>query len=306
VALTWDQVSGITKRSFIPKLADNIFDSNPFFERAKNKHLLKLSGGRSINFPLAYATTSSSGWYEGADTLNTADNEQITDAEYNWKFHYANVTIKRTDELKNMGDAQVLSLVRSKVELAEKTAADDMGTALWNDGTSSKNLHGLRHILATGNTVGGIDQSSFSWWQANVDSSSTVLTLSALQTQFNAAAIGSNKPSVAYTTRALYNSFWNLLTPQQRFQDSRTADAGFSSLMFQGLPVIVDSHAPADHWAFLNEKHIKLVIHKDENMRFEPFIKKSDQNVRVAKVYTAAQLCSDNNRMHALFSALAS
>jgi len=153
--LTWDQVSGITAKKFIPKLVDNIFDSRPFFERMKRKNLMKLDGGTQILQPLAYAVTSSAGWYSGADTLSTADNEQITSADYDWKFAYVNLTIKRTDELKNAGDAAKISLVRSKTELAEKTMADQLGTALWNAGTDSSAMGGLRHILSTGNTVGG-------------------------------------------------------------------------------------------------------------------------------------------------------
>ena len=270
----------------------------------KRKGLLKLDGGLSIMVPLAYATTSSAGWYEGSDTLNTADNEQVTSAEYNWKFAYANITIKRTDELKNSGDAQILSLVKEKTSLAEKTLADNLGTAMWNAGTDAKALGGLRHLLSTSNTVGGISQTSNTWWAAQVDSSTTTLTMSALQTQYNAASIGNDSPSVGFTTRAVYNLYYNLLQPQQRFQDTDTAKGGFSSLMFNGIPIVVDSHAPSGDIAFINEDYMKLVAHKDEFFRFEPFVKPVNQNVKVAKIYFAGNLVSSNNRMHAYLSAL--
>jgi len=211
MALPWDQISGITAKKFIPKLVDNIFDSRPFFERMKRKNLMKLDGGTQILQPLGYAVTDAAGWYSGADTLNTADNEQITSADYNWKFSYVNITIKRTDELKNSGDAAKISLVRSKTQMAEKTMANQLGVALWNAGTDANAMGGLRHILSTSNTVGGIDQSANSWWQANVDSTSTVLSMAALQSQFTAATIGSDGPSVAYTTRTIYDLYYSLL-----------------------------------------------------------------------------------------------
>jgi hypothetical protein len=69
--LTWDQVSGITEKVFVKKLADNIFDSNPLLKRLKQKSYEKLSGGTSVMVPLNYATTTASGWYTGADTLNS-------------------------------------------------------------------------------------------------------------------------------------------------------------------------------------------------------------------------------------------
>lgn len=223
MALTWDQVSGITAKKFIPKLVDNIFDSRPFFERMKRKNLMKLDGGTQILQPLAYATTSSSGWYSGADTLSTADNEQITSADYDWKFSYVNMTIKRTDELKNSGDAAKISLAKSKAQLAEKTMADLLGTALWNAGTDSEAIGGLRHILSTSNTVGGISQSDNSWWAAQVDSSSTVVSMSALQTQFTAASIGADSPTVGFCTRSIYDLYYNLLQPQQRSEFEEAA-----------------------------------------------------------------------------------
>lgn len=303
--LTWDQVSGITEKVFMPKLADNIFDSNPLLKRLKQKSYEKLSGGTSIMVPLNYATTTASGWYTGADTLSTSDNENITSAEYAWKQIYANISITRLDELKNSGDAQKVSLVKSKMQIAEKTIMDTMGTALYNAGTTTNALVGLRAIVDTTSTVGGISQSSYSWWQGQLDSSTTTLSIAALQTIFNLCSIDSDGPTVAMATRANYNRLYALLQPQQRFMDAETAKAGFSSLMFNGIPFIADSHAPANHVFFLNENYLHLFAHKDEDMRLEPFAKPLNQNVRSAKIYWMGALGSSNNRLHGRLSALA-
>lgn len=303
--LTWDQISGITHKKFVKKLADNIFDSNPGIRRLKQKSYEKLDGGTSIMLPLNYAQTTASGWYTGADSLSTSDNENISAAEYSWKQLYANITITRLDELKNSGDAQVISLVKSKTQIAEKTMNDLLGVALYNDGTTTNAPVGLRAIVNTTGTVGGISMSSNSWWQGQVDSSSTVLSLSVLQTQFNAASVDNDQPTVALATRANYNRFYALLQPQQRFMDSDTAKAGFSSLMFNGIPFIADSHCPANHVFMLNENYLYLFAHKDEEMRFEPFVKPINQNVRVGKIYWMGAIGSSNNRLHAKMSALA-
>lgn len=306
MALTWDQISAITRRKFLPKMVDNIFDSNPGLERMRRKNLLSVDGGTTINQPLLYATTSASGVYDGTDTLNITDNEQMTDAEYAWKYTYASIVIKKTDELKNSGDSKVISLVKTKTMAAEQTLVDNWGTYFWNAGTVAKAPHGLRFLLSTSNTVGGISQTSYSWWASQYDSSSTVVSLANLQTQFNLASIGNDAPTVGFTTRTVYNLYYNLLTPQQRFQDKDTAKAGFSSLMFNGVPIIVDSHAPASHLAFINEKYLKLVIHKDDNFKMENFVRPVNQRIRVAQIFATGNFVSSNNRMHALFTALAS
>lgn len=306
MALTYDQISGITQKKFIPKLYDNIFNSNPLVQRLKKKSYEKLDGGTSILVPLNYAQVTASGWYTGADTLSTTDNDVITAAEYSWKQIYANITILRSDELKNSGDSQILSLVKNKTKLAEKTIIDSFGTGVFSNATDPKSIVGLRQIVATGNTVGGISQSTNSWWQGTVDSTTTTLTMGALQTQYNLATIGSDKPTVGVTTRSLYNSYYSLLQPQQRFTDSETVNGGFSSIMFNGIPVIADSHCPSSNLFLLNENYLHLFAHKDEDMRFEPFTKPINQNLKVAKIYWMGAFGTSNARLQAVLSALTS
>ncbi len=303
--LSWDQISGITEKKFIKKLYDNVFDSNPLAKRLKEKSYEKLDGGTSIMVPLNYAQTTASGWYNGADTLSTSDNENITAAEYQWKQLYANISITRKDELMNSGDAAKVQLVKSKIQIAEKTMIDLLGTALYNDGSVVNAPVGLRAIIATSGTVGGIAIGSNSWWQGQVDAATTTFSISALQTQFNACTIDSDQPTVIMATRANYNRYYGALQPQQRFMDSETAKGGFSSLMFNGVPFIADSHCPTSHIFILNEKNLSLFVHKDEDMRFEAFQKPINQNVKVAKVYWMGALGSSNNRLHGKLSAVA-
>lgn len=302
--LSYDQISAITQKKFIPKLYDAVFDSNPLLQRAKKKFYEKIDGGERILVPLNYAMTTSSGWYSGSETLQTSDNEVISAAEYTWKQLYANISISRMDELKNSGDSQILSLVKNKVKIAEKTMDDKLGTGLYSDGSDAKSIVGLRDIVAVDQTVGGIAQSSYSWWQAQVDSSTTTLSIGAMQARDNACTVNSDAPTVIMTTRTLLNSYYALLQPQQRFTDSETAKGGFTSVMFNGKPVIADSYCPSGKMFFLNENYLHLFVHKDEDMRFEPFQKPINQNVKVAKIFWAGALGSSNNRLHGALTAL--
>lgn len=304
MALTYDQISAITQKKFIPKLYDNIFNSNPLLQRHRKRSYELIDGGTSILVPLNYAAPSASGWYFGADTLNINDNDQVTAAEYTWKQLYTNITILRSDELKNAGDEQILSIVKSKVKIAEKNMEDLLGTGIFSNATDPKSVVGLRQIVSASNTIGGISQSSNSWWQAQVDSTTTTLTMPAMQTQWNLATIGSWSPTVAITTRSIFNSYYALLQPQQRFQDTSSAEGGFQSLMFNGLPVLPDSHCPSSNLFFLNEDYIHLFAHKEEDMRFEPFAKPVNQNVKIAKIYWMGAYGSSNNRLHAVMSAI--
>lgn len=305
--LSYDQLSAITHRKFIPKMVDNIFDSDPILQRAKSKGwYTSQNGGLSINQPLMYAQTSSAGSYNPTDTLNTTDNDQFTSAQYEWKYYYANISITRADELKNSGDSAVLDFVKNKVMASEMTLKDDLCDGIYSDGSTSTDIGGLRLIVDSANTVGGISQSTYSWWQAQENSSTTVTTLSALNTQYNTLTINNKHPTVGMTTRAIYGFIWNLFQPQQRFMDSETAKGGFQSLMMNGVPIIMGSKVPASHFFWLNEEFLNLYYHPEEDFRFEKFQTPINQNLKVAKVFWMGNLASANNRMHGKFTALAS
>jgi hypothetical protein len=188
--------------------------------------------------------------------------------------------------------------------IAEKTMADQMGTGVYSAGTNAKSIVGLGSICNTSATVGGISQTSYSWWAGQLDSSTTTLSLAAMQAIFNLASIDNDSPSVCTTTRTIYNLYYGLLQPQQRFMDKNSASAGFSSLMFNGIPVIVDSHAVAAGMYFVNEKYIHLFAHKDCDFAFEPFQKPVNQDVKMAKILWMGALGSSNNRMHGRLSAI--
>ncbi len=304
MALTWDQVSGITEKAFVKKLADSIFDSNPLAKKLKESSLELMDGGTSIMQPLNYALNTAGGWYQGAETLSNVDNDAITAAEYSWKQHYQSIIISRIDELKNSGDKAILNLVKEKVKIAEKTMVDNLGTGLFSDGTDAKSIVGLRDVVAIDQTVGGISQTTYSWWRGQVDSTTTTLTLSAMQSLFNLCSVDSEVPDYGVATRTLYNLYYALLQPQQRFTDSKTASGGFQNILFNGMPLVADSHCPASHMFMLNTKHLHLYVHKDENMRFEPFAKPVDQNVKLAKIYWAGAFGSSNNRLQGKLSAI--
>lgn len=303
MAVSIDQLNAITTKYIMPKMHDNIFDSNPLLKKLKESGSYKsVSGGVTIDVPLNYAAATS-GWYSGADTLSTTDAENITAASYDWKSLFAAVTISEEDELKNSGDAAALNLLKSKMQIAEKSLKDDLGTGLFSDGSDSKAIVGLRDIVAADQTVGGISQSTNSWWQAQVSTTST-LSISAMNSVFQDCSVDSEVPNYGVTTRSIYNSYYALLQPQQRFMDAKTAEGGFQNLMFNGIPIVHDSHCPASHMYFLNLNHLHLFYHPKRNMSFEPFQKPINQQVKVSRILWMGAFGSSNNRLHGVLNSV--
>jgi len=310
MALSYNEISAITEKYFKPKLVDNIFKSNVLFSRLRDKQE-KLDGGERVLLPVAYATTTAAGAYYGADTLQTSPNDQITSAEFIWKQYYANITITGLDELKNSGDAAKVSFVKSKVQLAEKSLAYALGNDIYNIGTDAQALVGLRAAVNSSSnyggastTYGGIDRSSYSWWNAQVDSSTTTLSINAMESLFGLCTIGNVHPTLIVTTQAVWDSYFGLLQPQQRFTDSKMADAGWANITFRSVPVIVDNRAPTGFMFMVNEDYIKLYTHSKRDFKFEPFIKPVNQDIATSKIYWAGILACDNPRLQGVMTAL--
>ncbi len=302
--INYGEVGAITQKYFVPKLVDNIFKSNVLLQRAKQKWMEVIDGGAQIVQPVAYATTTAAGWYTGSDTLNTTANDQIDNAIADWTFAYANITITRSDELKNSGKSQIINFVKAKVQLAEKTLADNLGTALYSGTSANLQFVGLETAVSSSRSYLSISDSTYSWWAAQTDTTTTTISIPALRTLIGKCTIGNDKPTVLTTTQTIYDSLYGLIQPQQRFMDSETANAGFINIMFEGKPVVVDNKCDSGYLFALNEDYIHLFVHKDENFRFEPFIKPTNQNVSSAKIYWAGALVIDNPRMQGAFSGL--
>ena len=135
MSLNYDSLSALTKDKFLPILIDNIFNSNVLTLKLL-KDAEKLDGGKKIITPIEYGTNSAQGFFSGYDVLDTTPSDPITAAEWDWKQAYSSITISGEEELKNSGDSQVLSLLKSKMRNAEKSLKDLFGTKLFGGTTA--------------------------------------------------------------------------------------------------------------------------------------------------------------------------
>lgn len=303
----YNELSAITLQYYIPKMIDNIFSSNVLLKRLKDgKSAKTYEGGTKIVQPILYAKTTAAGSFRGTQTLDVTSNDQFTAAEFEMKQKYANITISREDELKNSGSkTQILDFVAAKVQIAEKTLSDLLGDGLYSSGTDSDEVVGLRvMVTGTGTTYGGISKTTYSWWRSQVDSTTTTLTIPAMTSLFGDCTVGNDKPTLAITTQDQQDIYHGLLQPQERYIDEKMADAGFVNLAFRGIPIVADNKCPTGYFYFLNEKYISFMTHKEENFRFESFIKPVNQAAASAKIYWAGNLVGSNCRMQGVFTAL--
>ena len=142
---------------------------------------------------------------------------------------YDTISISGMDERKNSGDAAILKLVKEKVKIAEQTAMQRLGVGIYNAGSTSNAIVGLRAIINTSNTIGGISQTDYSWWRGQLDSTTTTLTLASMASRMSACRIGAVRPTIITADSTVWDRYHNLLQPQQRFQDASSAKGKLSA-----------------------------------------------------------------------------
>lgn len=125
-----------------------------------------------------------------------------------------NILISGLDKLKNAGENRVIDHVKSETEIAEGDLKDLFGTGLYSNGsTDPKSIVGCRGYLSTTATYGGVSQSSESWLQAKVDSTTTTLSLAKMQERYEAASEPPIRPDLITCTETIFNRYWSNLGP---------------------------------------------------------------------------------------------
>lgn len=260
------------------KLADNVSDNNALLSRLERKGKRKtFSGGRQIMQEIEYGENGTFGWYSGYDSLDISPSDVFTAAVYDIKQCSVAVSISGLEELQNAGEEQMIDLLEGRISNAEKTMRNQMSAAVYGDGTADggKAIGGLALLVADAGTgtVGGINSSTWSFWQnyaydATTDGGGAASTSNIIQ-YMNQVYLnlvrGTDAPDLLVADNNYYKLYMEALQPQQRFRSAEMAQSGFESLKYMGADVVFDGgiggNAPANHMYFLNTDYIYLRPH---------------------------------------------
>lgn len=278
----YDDIFTTTLKNRSGQLADAVSNNNALLKRMQEKgHNRSLTGGSKIVEELEYGQGDMS-WYSGYDTITYTPKQLFTAAEYSLKLCAVPVAVSGEDMLKNSGQFQMMDLFEKRIENAVKTMSNKMAEAVYGDGTASsgKAIGGLKLLVAdtpTTGTVGGINRATAGneFWRNKSTTADAPLTADtirpAMDKMYMSLTRGTDKPDLIITGNDLYSLFEQSLTAQQRFTDSKLAEAGFETLRFKGADVVCDGGqggcCPDKKMYFLNSDYLYLRSHKDRNMK---------------------------------------
>ena len=228
------------------------------------------SGGKQIEEDISIKENSNVGFVAYNETVGTDAVDVLNQAIFNWKYCYGNAVLYGA-EIDMAADSKYRKhkLVENIVLNAEETMVNKIGEALFNT-SDADSIDGLPALITddgTG-TVGGISTTTYPLWAnkyKNVAANPTAsVLLQSMAELYRDCTRGKSSPDIIVTTPALYSLFESALTPQQRFTNSKLADAGFEALKFHGAEVIFDESCPANRMYMLNTKAIVFNFHKDQ------------------------------------------
>lgn len=306
-------------RNHKKQLADNVSNHNALLKRLNAKGRKRVEdGGNSIACPLDYAENGTYQRFSGYDPLNIQQSDVLTTAEYNWRQIAVHVIASGEEIRKNSGSkTRILNLVKERVMNAHRTYKNNLSSDLYSDGTSTNQVNGLQAIIpdTAGGTVGGISGSSFTFWQAVVQSAASPISGSAItlsETTFEKfmrqlyieLTRGDDMPDLIPMSNDYYELFEGSQVSQKRYTTDTTrsqdnANAGLVSLKYKNADVVHDggSGIPSAHMYMLNTDYLEWVVHRDADMTEVPEKTPVNQDASVMPIITMCNLTCSNRSL---------
>ena len=122
--------------------------------------------------------------------------------------------------------------------------------------------------------------------------------IQAMNSLFNKIIIQKGRTSVIFTTPEIYEYYFDSLLNNQRFQNTVVADAGFTNLTFNNIPIVFDPRCPTGEMYYLDSRHITWVVQSGLEwvMSDEGFQRPIQQDLTSAQFLFAGQTTTNDRR----------
>jgi hypothetical protein len=238
--------------------------------------------GKVQDIDLDVVSDTQGQWVTGLEELNMSAVSTVVRTSFaHAAFTQPQVSIM-LESFANAGSLGVINVDDFKYDKAAAQVVQAIGGAAYGQGQSNQ-IMGLEAIVDNGTnnaTIGGISRSTYaqldSYLVTVTSNKLTLATLDTLHDNVRAAGLTNEKPNVAYTTKAVWSLYGQLLQPfvrqtyrdghydvlandqkwGQRHQTGDKAGSGFDGLSYRTLTIIDDDFAPAGQLYMVNEDYL--------------------------------------------------
>jgi hypothetical protein len=313
---TFTELVSTTFRKHRKEIKDNLSNRNALLKyMMKRGNYRREDGGLTIATPLDYATNGTYQRYSDWDLLNIAASDVISAAEYQWRQIAINVVASGRELRINSGESRIVNLAKARIKNAIRTFNNNFSSDLYSAGSLTNQVNGLQAIIAdvNTNTVGGIDASTWSFWQntvydfsnESVTPSATTMESSMLNLWLDIDRGPDDQPDLIVMDNNYYAFFEGGQTSLKRYTDQTKADGGFVTLKYKSADVIFDGNSgiPSNHAYFINTNYLELVVHQDADLEVMDDLRPVNQDGSVTPILWMGNLCCSNRKLQGVMIA---
>lgn len=281
-------------------LADNIHKAIPALAWLSIKKRVTEDGGATVIRSVVYGSNSTAGFYSSDDILDTTIQDNFTAAQWQWRQAAASITVTGRIELQNAGRAQVIDYAKAQIDNALASLKEAIDIKLFASTQTGANITPLNAIISNTGTVGDINGTTNTWWQATQTASGSFAArgLSDLRTAWDNVSVKmpAGGPDLLLSDQTSYEAYEATLTPTVRYTDVSMGDLGFSNLKYKEAVWTWDPNGTAGNIYLLNSKAVELVQHSNRLFTMSEWVKPANQDLKVAQIFWAGELTTNNRR----------
>jgi len=276
-----DQVQALTQEVLMPKVVDNILNSNILALRLIGNG--KEGRGYDVRKTIKYKVSGTAVSFSGLTGFTASELATRVKMIYDMRASRIPVAISGMNIVANASADSQTNLVKEALEESEQELADFLGTMLYGFGTGNSNQDaiGVGAFADDGtnvSTIGGLSKTTYPVLQVTYTTSGT-LSLAKLATLYTAVSSGSGNqsPTIISSQPATWDLFEQLLTPTVREQytsmgyyqvgrggasragqmgtkyEGLNGMGGFTAITYKGIPWVRDEKATSQAAFMLNE-----------------------------------------------------
>lgn len=316
----FSELVSTTYRNHKKTIDDNVTKHNALFRKLSEGDQIRIEdGGLSLVMPLEYASNSTYQRYSGYDVLNIAAVDVLSAAEYPWRQVAVNLAVSGLEMRTNSGENRIINLVKSKVKNAQHSFANGLSTDIYSDGTAANQINGLQALISDAGTgtAGGINSSTYAFWQNYVQSAAaplqggSAITPSATTIESLMLPLwikmtrGMDMPNLIVMDDSYFTFYEQSQTSLKRYTSDENGKGGMVSMKYKSADVFFDSSGgiPGQHAYFLNTNYMDLVVHRDANMTMLDEVDSINQDAIVKSIIWMGNLVLGNRSLQGVLKA---
>jgi hypothetical protein len=279
-----DQLTALTRRSFVYKLIVQIYNSTPTLQMLLDNAQFATGGIDPITVPVQGSSLTTFQWSGYSGTFNQpSDQPGATNAQATLKLGLVPIPFLGMEGAIQV-DAAIIPIIEARMNDAMTVMKQGFASAIYLNTAALNNqaITGFKDAIDDGTNTDsymGILRSANPWWKAQYVAPGAINPTRALLLQYIAQLTkhGNELPTMATCNFGTWMQLASDFLGLERYNQSPgsggfdTVNGAFQAIMVGGVPIYPDFFcAEGDFW-FFNANYLNLYIHNAAKFAFSGF-----------------------------------